>query len=106
MYRFVGRDSDSLQTFGKYLSAGLLGWRSDSGATCRPPSWDGDMRIELSCAACGENRFDLHENHADDAFVCCTVCGHEIGTLAELKERVAVEVLRRAAKQPNASDPA
>jgi hypothetical protein len=56
------------------------------------------MRIELSCAACGENRFDLREDHADDAFVCCAICGHEIGTLAELKERVAAEVLKRTSR--------
>ena len=64
------------------------------------------MRIELSCAACGENRFNLREDHADDALVCCATCGHEIGTLAELKERVAEEVLRRGAKQPSPSDQA
>jgi hypothetical protein len=57
------------------------------------------MRIELACAACGENRFDLREDHADDAFVYCAVCGHEIGTLAELKERVATEVLSRSSKE-------
>lgn len=57
------------------------------------------MRIELACAACGENRFDLREDHANDALVYCAVCGHEIGTLAELKERVAAEVLSRSSKE-------
>ena len=54
------------------------------------------MKIELNCAVCGENKFDLREDHANDAHVYCAVCGHEIGTLAELKERVADEVLRRS----------
>jgi uncharacterized Zn finger protein len=57
------------------------------------------MRIELNCAECGENRFDLLQDHADDALVYCASCGHEIGTLAELKERVAAEVLRRSARR-------
>jgi uncharacterized Zn finger protein len=56
------------------------------------------MRIELNCAECGDNHFDLKENHADQALVYCARCGHEIGTLAELKERVAAEVLRRTAR--------
>jgi hypothetical protein len=54
------------------------------------------MRIELKCAQCGENQFDLREDHADHALVYCAGCGHEIGTLAELKERVADEVIRRS----------
>jgi hypothetical protein len=54
------------------------------------------MRIELACAVCGDNHFDLREDHADHAFVYCAACGHEIGTLAELKERVAAEVMKRA----------
>ena len=55
------------------------------------------MRIELKCAECGDNHFDLLKDHADDAHVYCAACGHEIGTLADLKERVATEVLRRSA---------
>jgi hypothetical protein len=34
--------------------------------------------------------------------VRCSECGHEIGTMDELKERVAGEVMRRA--NPSASD--
>jgi DNA-directed RNA polymerase subunit RPC12/RpoP len=56
------------------------------------------MRIELNCAKCGENRFDLHATMPDDAHVSCAACGHKIGTMTELKERVAAEVLRRSAK--------
>ena len=54
------------------------------------------MRIELNCAVCGENRFNLGDVLEGDAIVLCSACGHEIGTLAELKERIATEVLRRA----------
>jgi DNA-directed RNA polymerase subunit RPC12/RpoP len=54
------------------------------------------MRIELNCAECGDNQFGLQEDHADHAYVYCANCGHEIGTLAELKERVAEEVVRRS----------
>ena len=53
------------------------------------------MRIELNCAVCGQNRFTLSENTTDEALVFCAECGHEIGTLAELKERIAAEVMRR-----------
>lgn len=56
------------------------------------------MRIELNCAKCGENKFDLHHTVADDTYVSCAACGHKIGTMAELKERVADEVLKRRAK--------
>jgi uncharacterized Zn finger protein len=54
------------------------------------------MRIELNCAQCGENRFNLDEGIADHARVCCADCGHVIGTMAELKERVAAEVLKHS----------
>ena len=53
------------------------------------------MRIELNCAECGENRFDLGEGNEDAAVICCNVCGHKIGTLADLKERIAAEVMKR-----------
>lgn len=55
------------------------------------------MRIELTCAECGKNRFNLGHGAEDDSVIRCDFCGHVIGTLAELKERVAAEVLRRAA---------
>ena len=56
------------------------------------------MRIELNRAVCGDNNFDLRENHANDAYVRCAACGHEIGTLAQLKQRVADEAFRSARK--------
>jgi len=63
------------------------------------------MRIELTCAVCGKNSFDLGHGPADDSVICCNACGHRIGTMGELKEKVAAEVLRRAAKR-NAVPPA
>ena len=57
------------------------------------------MRIELNCDECGENRFTIIQGMEDDAAVSCSECGHHIGTMAELKERVATEVLQRSARQ-------
>jgi hypothetical protein len=57
------------------------------------------MRIELNCAKCDGNSFNLAHGAEDHSIICCTFCGHEIGTMAEPKERVAAEVLKRAANQ-------
>lgn len=54
------------------------------------------MRIELNSAVCGQNRFGRAENVADVALIIGDECGHQTRTLAELKERIAAEVLRRA----------
>jgi predicted nucleic acid-binding Zn ribbon protein len=56
------------------------------------------MRIELNCAECGNNRFTIVRGMEDDAVVRCSDCGHQIGTMGELKARVAAEVMRRAAR--------
>ena len=54
------------------------------------------MHIELNCAECGNNHFGLEGEFADNARVRCRTCGHVIGTMAELKDRVAAEVLKRS----------
>ena len=53
------------------------------------------MHIDLKCAKCGNNSFNLGYGVEDDSLITCNFCEHEIGTLAELKDRVAREVLRR-----------
>lgn len=63
------------------------------------------MRIDLNCAKCGENSFTIIHGMDDDALVSCSDCGHKIGTMAELKERIAAEVMKHAASRPD-TDPA
>jgi DNA-directed RNA polymerase subunit RPC12/RpoP len=59
------------------------------------------MRIELNCAECGRNRFTLSRFDDDNTEIECVDCGHKIGTMAQLKSRLADEVMKRAT---NASD--
>ena len=59
------------------------------------------MRIELNCAECGRNRFTLSHFDDDDTEIECVDCGHKIGTMAQLKARLAAEVMKRST---NASD--
>ena len=59
------------------------------------------MRIELNCAQCGGNRFTLSCFDDDNTEIECVDCGHNIGTMAQLKARLADEVIKRST---NASD--
>ena len=52
------------------------------------------MRIELNCAECGSNNFTLDKDMDDRSHITCGDCRHRIGTLADLKEKVA-ETVRR-----------
>jgi len=54
------------------------------------------MRVDLKCAQCGGNSFALDGTKADSSLIECDDCGHRIGTLAELKERVAAEVINNS----------
>ena len=54
------------------------------------------MRIEVKCAFCGGNNFKLDDEIEENSQIACADCGHEIGTLGELKEKLANEVMRRA----------
>lgn len=53
------------------------------------------MKIELSCSQCGSNRFSLTEADDDGTPVHCEDCGHDVGTLHQLKQAVIDQVLRR-----------
>lgn len=59
------------------------------------------MRIELNCAECGKNRFNIGDQANDEAIIRCYFCGHEIGTMGDLKARVAAEVLKRTGQPPS-----
>jgi len=56
------------------------------------------MRIELNCAECGGNHFSLDKDVHDSSNVRCEDCGHEIGTMADLKRMIAFEVLKRTSR--------
>jgi uncharacterized Zn finger protein len=58
------------------------------------------MRIDLSCAECGKNRFSLSEAESDACMIRCEDCGHEVGTLGELKRHFATAVTQNAATTP------
>ena len=51
------------------------------------------MRIELSCPTCGGNNFSLDDAATDESVVSCADCGRVVGTLGDLKDRVARQVL-------------
>jgi uncharacterized Zn finger protein len=61
------------------------------------------MRIDLSCAECGKNRFSLSEAESDACMTRCEDCGHEVGTLGELKRHFAAAVTRQAVSPPRPS---
>ena len=61
------------------------------------------MKIELNCAVCGNNRFTLNEADSDDSVISCEECEHALGTLGELKDRVAAEVVRRSLESSSKS---
>jgi ribosomal protein S27E len=52
------------------------------------------MRIELNCPTCANNRFDFPQKDSDP--VLCQFCGDSIGTLAEVKQKVADQAINRA----------
>ena len=63
------------------------------------------MRINLACAECGDNHFRLDTVESDETLITCQACGHVIGTLGDVKERVAEEVMAHAAGLNPASQP-
>ena len=63
------------------------------------------MRIELNCAECGQNHFTIIRGMDDDAVVRCSECGHKVGTMGQLKERVAAEVMKRSKSKGSRKNP-
>ncbi len=55
------------------------------------------MAIELNCSKCGNNRFTFPAT--DHEPVCCDFCGAIVGTYAEVKDRIAAEVVRSKKKR-------
>ena len=53
------------------------------------------MRIELSCTACGNNRFGFPEEADDSTPVACEDCGHVVGSMGELKQAFAEAVINK-----------
>jgi DNA-directed RNA polymerase subunit RPC12/RpoP len=51
------------------------------------------MTPELNCSRCGGNRFKYPPSIHDRTSISCEDCGHNVGSFAELKERMAAEVL-------------
>ena len=51
------------------------------------------MPIQLVCPTCGNNRFDYPDR--DSGPVLCQFCGENIGTLGEVKAKIAEEVTKR-----------
>ena len=63
------------------------------------------MKIELNCAVCGSNNFELGGAQTDDCSIACGECGHVIGTMRELKSKLAEEVMRRARRNQTSTAP-
>ena len=63
------------------------------------------LNIDLSCKACGNNRFSFSEAHTDDAPVLCIDCGHRVGTLGSLKAMVEQAVLDSVGQTQSGDQP-
>lgn len=55
------------------------------------------MKIELNCARCGGNRFEYPLVLKDDSVITCADCGHEVGTVAQLQQKLIEELERHSA---------
>lgn len=52
------------------------------------------MRVNISCAECGGNRFDYPLVLNDDSMIRCIDCDHEIGTVAQLQDKVVEQLTK------------
>lgn len=57
------------------------------------------VKIELSCAQCGGNRFDYPLVLKDDSLITCSDCDHEIGTVAQLQTKLLAALNRGKSRQ-------
>ena len=60
------------------------------------------MRVDLSCAECGENNFSLDEAVSDQTHIICRSCGHEVGTFGHVKALLLAELQRPPALRSEA----
>jgi predicted nucleic acid-binding Zn ribbon protein len=52
------------------------------------------MAPEVTCEDCGGNRFRYPPSLNDDTLIVCEDCGQSVGSVGDLKARIAAEVLR------------
>ena len=57
------------------------------------------MKIELSCSRCGSNHLTYPFKLSDESMIACSECHHEIGTVAELQQKVIETLARGSARQ-------
>jgi uncharacterized Zn finger protein len=50
------------------------------------------MKIDLRCRECGGNHFRIDTVKRDDAIITCQECGHQVGTLGDVKKQVVAQV--------------
>jgi len=63
------------------------------------------LNIDLTCKACGNNRFSFSEAQTDDAPILCIDCGHRVGTLGSLKAMVEQAVLESVGRTESSVQP-
>ena len=61
------------------------------------------MKVDLTCSVCGSNDFSITEAHSDACEIFCGDCGHSVGTLAALKDKVADAVINTSRRRPQSS---
>jgi hypothetical protein len=50
------------------------------------------MKIELTCAKCGSHHFSYPLRFTNASVITCADCGHEVGTVAGLQQKVMDEL--------------
>ena len=55
------------------------------------------MQLDLVCRECGGNRFDYPFTLNANSVIKCADCGHKVGTVADMQQKVADAMARQAA---------